>query len=126
MTNLTYDNFATQLRQDVPGFADVYDEHVADNDEVLPHVLLADLVRFLSKEVDLHGAKSVALTRAMSLLEAGIGSPDPLLQELVAVSFVENLDPEEESFSTIRTLFGPALEEQYLEFENFDPYAASE
>jgi hypothetical protein len=60
--------------------------------------------------------------RAMSLLEAGMGSPDPLLQELVAVSFIENLDPADESFSTIRKLFGPALEEQYLIFENFDPY----
>ena len=122
MTNLTYDNFGTQLRREVPGFANVYDEHVADNDEVLPHALLGDLVRFLSKEVELHGAKSIALTPAMSLLEAGMGGPDPLLQELVAVSFVENLDPADESFSTIRMLFGPALEQQYSQFRAFEPY----
>lgn len=119
MTNLTYDSFADQLRQEVPGFEHVYDEHVADHDEVLPHVLLGDLVRFLSREIELRGANSVALKQAMSLMEGGMCSPDPRLQELVAVSFLENLDPGDTSFSTIRMLFGPRLEEQYRNYEEF-------
>jgi hypothetical protein len=118
MTDLTYDTFAARLRHEVPGFEHVYDEHVADYDEVLPHVLLGDLVRFLSREIEVRGAQSVAVRQAMSLLEEGMGSGEPRLQELVAVSFLENLDSADASFSTIRTLFGPSLEEQYRKYED--------
>lgn len=118
MTNLTYDTFAVQLRHEVPGFAHIYDEHVADHDEVLPHVLLGDLVRFLSREVELRGAQSGALQQAMLLLEEGMASGEPRLQELIAVSFLENLDSADGSFSTIRMLFGPRLEEQHRQYED--------
>ena len=117
MTRPTYDNFTDQLRQDVPGFDIVYREHIADYDTLLPHVLLGDLVRFLSREVELRGAKSLALTKAMSLLERGMVSRDERLQELIAVSFLENLDPADASFSTVRALFGTKLQEQYKKYE---------
>ena len=113
MRELNYDRFSDQLRAQVPGFDRIYDEHLHDYDEVLPHVLLGDLVRFLSNEARAHGAESTALRRAMSLLEHGMESADPRLQELVAVSFIENLDPEDESFPVIRRFFGPRLEQQY-------------
>jgi hypothetical protein len=117
MTEVTYARFPEQLRTQVPGFDRIYDEHVRDYDEVLPHVLLGDLVRFLLDEVRVQGTRSTALREAMILLERGMGSADPKLQELVAVSFLENLDPEEQAFPAIRTLFGPYLEEQYRKYE---------
>jgi hypothetical protein len=118
MNNLTYQNFADHLRTAVPGFDRVYDEHLADNDDILPHVLLGDLVRFLSREVEVHGDESVTLKQAMRLLESGMGSADARLQELVAVSFLENLDPADASFRTISELFGPKLEQQYRQYAN--------
>lgn len=117
MTEFGYESFPELLRKQVPGFDRVYDEHVHDYDEVLPHVLLGDLVRFLSDQVREKGAQSAALHEAMSLMEGGMGSADPSLQELVAVSFLENLDPADESFPAIRKLFGPHLEEQYQKYE---------
>jgi hypothetical protein len=117
MTDLDYDSFPNRLRATVPGFDRVYDEHVADHGEVLPHVLLGDLVRFLLKELERHGTGSAALKQAMLLLEGGMGSSDERVQDLVAVSFLENLDPAEPGFPTIRTLFGPRLEQQYREYE---------
>jgi hypothetical protein len=116
MSRFTYDNFAEQFRATVPGFDRIYDEHVADYAQVLPHVLFGDLVRFLSSEVALRGAGSVALKQAMLLLEAGMGCQDPRVQELVAVSFLENLDRHDTSFPAIRSLFGPRLEEQYRQY----------
>lgn len=116
MIEITYDDFPDQLRIAVPGFAQVYDEHVADHDEVLPHVLLGELVRFLSSEVELHGAEAEALKPAMLLLEQGMASKDQRVQELVAVSFLENLDAGEPSFPAIRRLFGPGLEAQYAKY----------
>jgi hypothetical protein len=113
MTDLTYDRFAGLLRERIPGFAGIHDEHLRDYDEVLPHVLLGELVRFLSDEVRKYGEGGAALKEAMALLEQGMGSADAKLQELVAVSFIENLDPRDESFQAIRKLFGPHLEAQY-------------
>jgi hypothetical protein len=117
VTNLTFENFLEQLRAAVLGFDRVYDEHVADHGEVLSHVLLGDLVRFLSAEVEVGGGENDVLKQAMSLLERGMRSQDPRVQELVAVSFLENLDPRDPSFPAIRSLFGPSLEEQYKKYE---------
>ncbi len=113
MKDFTYETFADDLCVTIPGFHLVYKEHIEDYDQVLPHVLLGDLVRFLIAEVELHGDASAAVKPAMLLLERAMGSQDPRIQELVAVSFLENLDPGNSSFSALRTLFGPRLEEQY-------------
>jgi hypothetical protein len=120
MTRFTYDSFPATLRGAVPGFDRVYDEHVADYDEPLPHVLLGDLVRFLSNEVELHGSEATALRQAMPLLEQAMEGGDARLEELIAVSFVENLRVEDPSFPVIRSLLGPRLEEQLKRFEQAD------
>ena len=117
MTELDFARLPELLRAQVPGFDRVYDEHIRDYDQVLPNVLVGELVRFLSDEVHSHGEGSVALQRAMNILEGAMGSADPRLQELVAVSFLENLDPEDVSFHAISCLFGPCLREQYEMFE---------
>ena len=120
MIGLTYDSFPGKLRAAVSGFDLVYDDHLAEYDELLPHVLLGDLVRFLSREVALHGSEAMALTQAMPLLEQAMESGDTRLQELVSVSFLENLDADDPSFSAIRGWFGPRLEEQFKRYEEAD------
>lgn len=115
--DFTYARFPEQLRAHVPGFDHIYDEHIRDYDEVLPHVLLGDLVRFLLDTVRVQGTRNAALHEAMILLERGMGSADPKLQELVAISFLENLDPGDQGFPAIRILFGPYLEKQYRKYE---------
>ncbi|MFH0899680.1 MAG: hypothetical protein V2A73_03500 [Pseudomonadota bacterium] len=118
MNRLDFDHFPEELRARVPGFAQVYEEHIRDYDEVLPHVLLGELVRFLADEIRSHGQQSTALCEAMELLERGMGSLDSRLQELIAVSFLENLEPQDEAFATISSMFGPRLREQYQRFQN--------
>ncbi|HWO09568.1 MAG TPA: hypothetical protein VNN80_08815 [Polyangiaceae bacterium] len=115
MTELTYSSFGEQLRAAVPGFERVYNKHLADNGgEVLPYVLLGDLVPFLSQEVAAsRGEESRDLKHAMLLLERAMGSEDRALRDLVAVAFIEYLEPEDPSFPVIRKLFGPQLEEEY-------------
>jgi len=114
---LGYNDFPAELRATVPGFEPIYQKHLADYDELLPHVLLGELVHFLTSESGTHGAQSVALQQAMPLLERAMASSDARLQELIAVSFLENLDPAEPGFSAIRQLFGPQLEQQYQQYE---------
>lgn len=113
MIELTYENILGALRTSVPGFDQLYEEHLSKYDEALPHVLFGDLVRFLDKEVRLNGPFSPVLAAAMGVLERAMGSQDPKLEELVAVSFIENLEPGEVTFPAFRRLFGPSLEAQF-------------
>jgi hypothetical protein len=109
---LTYQNFPEQLSQQVAGFAAVYQEHLQDYDEPLPHVLLGDLVRFLSERVQEAGPADPAVQTALALLESAVTSDDERLQNLVVVSFLENLDPDDEAARALKGALGPALRAQ--------------
>ena len=117
MEGLTYNGFIDLLRSAVPGVENLYREHIADNEELLQHVLLGDLTRFVLNEAETHGKDGAVLRQIMPLLEAGMGSNDEKLQELIAVSFLENLLPEDDGFDVVRPWFGPKLEEQYLKVD---------
>ena len=113
MTDLDFDHFVERLRTDIRGFDRIYDQHVNYYREILPHVLLGDLVRYLKSGARREGPERVALDEAMVLLECGMQSADTKLQELVAVSFLARLDPEDEDFEAIRSRFGDRLKERY-------------
>ena len=116
MIALYYQNFPDALKCEIPGFSRIYDEHIRNYDRLLPHVLLANLVRFLSEELRLRGPQSTAIRSALTLLEQGMGSADPMLQELVAVSFLENLDSR--LTLALQSDFGPNLKEQYQKYQS--------
>lgn len=74
----------------VPGFAPIHAEHVHDDGEVLPHVLMADLVRHIEDRAA--GGDLAPAVAALALVQGAYESGVPYLQELVSVSFLENLD----------------------------------
>ena len=113
MADLDFDHFVERLRTDVRGFGRFYDQHVSYYQQVLPHVLLGDLARYLKSVARSKGPERVALDEAVALLECGMGSADTKLQELIAVSFLARLDPEDEDFELISARFGKRLKEQY-------------
>lgn len=113
---MTYDDFFQVIVQQIPSFAATYEEHLADNGELLNHVLMGDFMRFvvqLYKEDRLSRGRNEGvvadLRTALRLLEEGMGSRDERLQELISVSFLENLHQAEEAYDGIRGLFGPRL-----------------
>jgi hypothetical protein len=107
--DLTYENFPERLRDQVAGFSAVYDQHVSDNDQVLPHVLLGDLVRFVEERVRAEGPESPPLRMVLDLMEAALGARDAKLRNLVMVSFLENVDLRDPTWSKIKLKFGPRL-----------------
>ena len=109
MKTISYESFPDLLRSEVPGFDRIYDEHVRYYEEVLPHVLLGELVRFLCT----NDQTGTVRTKAVALLELAMESDDPRISELIAVSFLENLDPQEDVSHSITKLFGPRLREQF-------------
>jgi hypothetical protein len=73
-------------------------------------------VRFLSNEVAAHGHHSAPLKQAMIVLERALESDDARLEELVVVSFLENLDVDDPHFPTVKRSFGPRLEALHARF----------
>lgn len=107
MQNITYENFVQELLKAVPETRDIYQKHVDDNGETLPHVLLGDITRFV---VDSYRcANTSVLSRILELLEISVSSSDDKLQELVVVSFLENLHQAGNDYDGLKKLLGPNL-----------------
>jgi hypothetical protein len=105
MAKTNVDQFFRRLIDRVPEILAVADEHRRDYDEVLPHVLMADIRRFvISKLQDLATVDAV-----VACLEEGLASGNQVLQEVIVVSFLENMDPAEPSYDVTANRMGPRL-----------------
>ena len=91
-----------------PSLRPLLEEHVDYYDEILPHVFFGELTPHL---VSLLPAAGSELRDILALLEETYAS-DPQLQELISVSFLENLPAPDESGAAIRDMLGPALTKQ--------------
>ena len=80
-----------------PGFQPAMDEHLADHDQLLPHVLMADCGRFVGsyftgeKRIASDAPSAVELRNVLAMLDAAMAEGDEETQNVVAVSFVEHL-----------------------------------
>jgi hypothetical protein len=110
--------FVKQLAAPFPGLAALLDEHIKENfGEVLPHVFFGDVTRYLvSLLLAISGGGDLTqrreLCQTLDRLEEGYSRGDEELQELIAVSFLENLPRPGEPGSQIRSMLGPSLSKQ--------------
>ncbi len=82
-------DFVEHLVSSVPETAPVVADHFRDNDELLIHCLMADLLRFT---VDAFGKGDLALSqRCLQAVERGLVDGDDAVVNAVAVSFVEDV-----------------------------------
>jgi hypothetical protein len=86
-----------QIVEAAPGFRSTVEEHLADYDELLPHVLMADCSRLVASYFT--GAPTIAsgppnereLQSVLSVLDRAMIEGDEATQNALAVSFVEHL-----------------------------------
>lgn len=91
MAALAYSEVASALRVALPEFAAAIDEHVAYNERLLTHLLFGDLTRFV---LDAHKRGDDDLVRrALEFLDSALREGDDAVQNLVSVSFIENVGP---------------------------------
>lgn len=120
MTGVDLTNDDVQFVQDlvsaVPELRPALSNHLADNDELLPHAFMADVTRFtvimchaMSKEGESRATAEVFIRRIMRFLEVALASGSEPTKELIAVSFIENLWGEDIAISAVAPFFGPAL-----------------
>lgn len=88
-TKITTDEFVSLMLDRVPEARDVYREHIEDYDEVLLHLLVADLLRLCVKMF--HSAQIEPLNRLLAVAETGLQDGDAYVNNAVAVSFVEHI-----------------------------------
>lgn len=96
-----------------PAFERVTKEHYADNSELLPHLLMGDLLRYLGTyfptPANNLSPSSLGEVRAiLTLLDSAMTSGNPETENVVAISFIENIDTEP-FFEKLKPLLGIAL-----------------
>jgi hypothetical protein len=101
-----------------PGFGRVAAEHLADNDELLPHLLMADLLRYVGSHFQ--DTEAVRPSRAevqavLAILDAAIVSGNEETVNVIAVSFCEHIETES-FFRMLRPLLGIGLRRQIRSF----------
>ena len=90
-----------------PGFNAVMAEHLEDNGELLPHLLIADLLRYVGSKVgSARGIEEVR--RILDVLEEAYRSGDPDTENVIAVSFIEDIE-REPFYGRLEPLLGPEL-----------------
>ena len=121
---LTYENIFEIIVKEIPEFKSVYDEHILDYEELLPHVLMGDFTRFVvnmyeeSKSTNENKYCFDVFLKALSIVEAAMNSIDINLQELISVSFLENVLGEELS-NEIKLHLGESSLKELEKYEDF-------
>ena len=119
MSETTID-FIERLVVRYPGLKPLFDEHVSDNfGEVLPHLFFGDLTRYalalfadVQERTDVDTQAESELRRLLNDLEDAYADAQEEIQELISVSFLENLPRPGEARSGVRTWLGPELSTQ--------------
>ena len=107
---ITYTAIEQRLLNELPQFRAAFRDELEDSSG-LPHVVFGWLTSFVVKEYQkgLTGP-GTPFSRALSFLEEAMGSKDVEVQNLVWVSFLENLDiAEKKDLEGIKAKLGPNL-----------------
>lgn len=92
-------------------------EHLEDYESLLPHLLLADLTRWLVARRSERGSDDPVLRSVLEFLERHFVAGGEHMSELIAVSVLETMPLMSEEGAEIRELLGPAMRahlERYL------------
>lgn len=100
-----------QVEAVAPSFGAVAKEHLEDNGELLPHLLMADLLRYVGASLSSSGeslASQSEILAVLAVLDAAAASGNEETENVVAVSFCEGTESES-FFPKLQPLLGLAL-----------------
>lgn len=117
MADAACEALINRLVAEVPALKAVHDVHIAANDELLPHVFFGDVTRFVTGSFapDTHEARDDAL-RVLAILEHAMQQPEPSVENLISVSFAENLVGEK-CLPELRPVLGSRLKNELAYYE---------
>ena len=107
-----------------PSFRAVARQHLSDNRELLPHVLMADLLRHVGAFFESsHSASSPSeaeVKAIMALLDSSLAEGGGETANIIAVSFLENIDAEP-FFTRLKPFLGLALRRELMSQSEWRP-----
>ncbi|MCG8459030.1 MAG: hypothetical protein MI919_22365 [Holophagales bacterium] len=103
--------FVGSLVHRFPVLLPLLQDHLDTYDELLPHVFLGDFTRWMQEELTLARPPS-ELKDILGFLETEFESGSTHQQELISVSFLENLPRPGEPAFEFRQELGPSLRRQ--------------
>ena len=98
----TTEEFCESLVSTCPELQDLLIEHISDYDELLPNVFLGEVTRHLL-------ANGKGRVRIVEHLNNSLSSGESDVENLIAVSFVENLESREELNRVIESVDAPKI-----------------
>ncbi len=120
--------YTLELINEIESLRPVYEEHIRDVDELLPHVFFIDLTEYvisIYKSISNNPNKDLRdeLDNILKYIEKGVSEGNEDIQELIGVSFLENLgivfceglEIEDEDIRNIENEFGPCLKSMLIE-----------
>lgn len=108
-----------------PSIRPLLEEHLTDNfGEVLPHLFLGDVTRYLTRLADAvnspgGGVASAELDRMLAALDTEFVNGDEEVRELLVVSFLENLARDRGAAQQLRPLLKPGLGGELRKLESW-------
>ena len=100
----------------VPPLQAVLAQHLADYEELLPHVFMGDVSRFMIGQYNEHlegsSGSLAVLEQLFSALERGASEGAERVQEMITVSFLENVAEEMTLFPDLQSFLGPTLKHE--------------
>jgi hypothetical protein len=100
----------------VPALSALLGKHRSDNSELLPHVFFGDVTRFVVSGFADHPEHREDAEKILAVLEGAMHSPSEDVQNLVSVSFCENLLGEK-PLEAIRAAMGSRLRAELAKYE---------
>jgi hypothetical protein len=94
-----------------PVFMPMLQEHLDDYDGLLPHVLMADVTRWVVRRFEADPS-DVTLRQVLAFIESAFEDAEGDDRELIAASFLENLPRLGEAGADVRAMLGPDLQDQ--------------
>ena len=98
------------IRQ-TPDLKPAYDEHLKNNDELLPHVFFGDVTRFVITKIE-SSENHEMIAKLLEYLEEGLQSGDEEIENLIGVSFAENLLGETKTIKLLNPFMGKLLKKE--------------
>lgn len=121
----TIAEFFKQMLEEVPDFAPIYDEHIADNDELLSHMLMEDYFRFIEEIIQNSEGPEVPddrIVKMLAVIEEGQINGDEDVDNVIGVSFLENLvyGKDTKAYSVLVPKLGEHTLKELRKMENWD------
>lgn len=107
----------SELIADHPHLRPSYEEHLEENyGELLPHLLIADICRWVVAEQDSDPLRVLQLLSWLEVHFAGVGHVMDAVDNVIAFSFIEHLPLPSEPGAGVVHLLGPKMKALYEQF----------